>query len=572
MQALATSLRQVSAGGQEATSWIENLGNSFAAHVAEGMLLRDVIREIITVGEEAFTKAARFDDLAKATGLSIDEVQRFSYVGKEFGVDAEQMARGVEQLSAKLAGGDQNAVKAVQMLGLNVKDLIAAGPREAFLQIAEATGRVSDPMMKNALATDEFGGKLAKILIPALAELRQKMNDIPKGAILSNDNVVNAHDLEVSWGHLKDVWGNVFVDLIVRTSEAFGGQAVKVKEATAALDEHRGKDIEIISTAQLLQNRLAALRGEAIEPLTAAQKENILELQKYGVSHKEIAELVKASEIAVRGYITANKDAEEASKKAAETAIAYDKVWSDFHVKTLELAGEHEKKWHDDALKLLAEKNKAVVDGFEQIRSAQQRLSDFEDQQTMDATDYQVKKIWERAAEEIRSFKGTEQERASFNSAILQLASEQADALYEKDAEFADKTIGKLKEVAKAAADAFSPGSSHPGGLLPSSASLTAAGFIASMGSTSGIVPRAGGGPVDAGQTYIVGERGPETLVMGSGSGAIVPNGASMGGSAPVFNIYVTQPLGTPQQIAAVVGPALISTLRGQGMRIVSGA
>jgi len=41
---------------------------------------------------------------------------------------------------------------------------------------------------------------------------------------------------------------------------------------------------------------------------------------------------------------------------------------------------------------------------------------------------------------------------------------------------------------------------------------------------------RAGGGPVQAGEAYTVGEHGPETLVMGSQGGNVVPNGAGRGG------------------------------------------
>jgi hypothetical protein len=37
---------------------------------------------------------------------------------------------------------------------------------------------------------------------------------------------------------------------------------------------------------------------------------------------------------------------------------------------------------------------------------------------------------------------------------------------------------------------------------------------------------RASGGPVSAGESYIVGEEGPEILSMGSRSGSIIPNGA----------------------------------------------
>lgn len=43
---------------------------------------------------------------------------------------------------------------------------------------------------------------------------------------------------------------------------------------------------------------------------------------------------------------------------------------------------------------------------------------------------------------------------------------------------------------------------------------------------------KAQGGPVTAGQTYLVGEQGPELLVMGSTSGRVIPNGST--GNAPI--------------------------------------
>jgi hypothetical protein len=46
--------------------------------------------------------------------------------------------------------------------------------------------------------------------------------------------------------------------------------------------------------------------------------------------------------------------------------------------------------------------------------------------------------------------------------------------------------------------------------------------------------PRAGGGPVYPGGTYLVGEQGPELLTMGGNSGSITPNGAIGGGSTQV--------------------------------------
>ena len=47
----------------------------------------------------------------------------------------------------------------------------------------------------------------------------------------------------------------------------------------------------------------------------------------------------------------------------------------------------------------------------------------------------------------------------------------------------------------------------------------------------------AAGGPVGAGQTYVVGERGPEMLVMGSQNGHIIPNHSLGGGGNIVVNV-----------------------------------
>jgi len=47
-------------------------------------------------------------------------------------------------------------------------------------------------------------------------------------------------------------------------------------------------------------------------------------------------------------------------------------------------------------------------------------------------------------------------------------------------------------------------------------------------------IPRASGGPVLPGGIYTVGEQGPETLVMGSGGGRVIPHGTGDGGSLSV--------------------------------------
>jgi hypothetical protein len=252
----------------------------------------------------------------------------------EFGIDLEQMARGVEQLSAKLANGDKNASDAVQKLGISVSDLLAEGPKDAFLDVAEAVGRVDDPMQRAGLATELFGGKLAKVLLPALSDLRKKLEEVPQSAIISDENVTLAHDFDVQIAHLTTTLKAYSIAALeyIRNKEHQGPTTASTLNTTG-ISSGAGADIVLlaestrkaIDNATLLQNKLDALRTQSLEPLTASQKSNIVQLQKWGEGEKDIAKDVGASEIAVHLYIQQLKDAETATKAqeaAAKKAAA----------------------------------------------------------------------------------------------------------------------------------------------------------------------------------------------------------------------------------------------------------
>jgi len=88
---------------------------------------------------------------------------------------------------------------------------------------------------------------------------------------------------------------------------------------------------------------------------------------------------------------------------------------------------------------------------------------------------------------------------------------------------------------------------------------------------------RASGGPVSAGQSYLVGERGPEIVRMG-GSGFVVPNhalnavassGAGQSGVA-VVRVELTQDLNA--RIVSVSGPVAVETVRANAPAIINAA
>ncbi len=79
---------------------------------------------------------------------------------------------------------------------------------------------------------------------------------------------------------------------------------------------------------------------------------------------------------------------------------------------------------------------------------------------------------------------------------------------------------------------------------------------ISSMFGTTTTAPakRALGGQVSANQTYLIGERGPELLTMGSQGGYVTPNNQLQGGSASAPIIEINIQNNTGQQMNASVG------------------
>jgi len=320
IQKIADASKEASGRFSEMHSIVSELAGAFGiAFSAEA---------IIAFTKETIESTARLEDLALATGITTDGLQRMSFVAKEFGIDTEQMTRGVEQLSAKLAGGDKNATTAVEMLGLNVKTLIALGPQEAFIQIAEAAGRIDDPMTKGAIAADLFGGRLAKQLLPILGDLRQKMQEVPKDSIISDANITKAHDFEVALDHAT-------VSLKAHVASIFGAVSSYnrwLESGTGLsgfLDMLHGKTPAVTKDTSEHQ---AAVEGaanatihltETVKDRIAAEAKEAEELKKFTEAMVEI----NSAGMGWRGTLdTINGSVAEAIKFYLEAGVAQDKL------------------------------------------------------------------------------------------------------------------------------------------------------------------------------------------------------------------------------------------------------
>jgi hypothetical protein len=302
---------------------------------------------VLNFAANAVEATSRLVDLSKATGITYDGLQRLQFVGQGFGVDLETIARGVEQFSAKLATGDASATKAVGMLGLSVKDLLAAGPEEAFLRFADAAGRVEDPMLKTGVATDALGGRIAKTLLPALADLRKALADVPKTAIIDDKNVESVKAFDDGWKHLVTTvkaWTADAIGTIAQLRQqrvAWDDTTQSVKFYSEALDQVsvKGHDVVLpkdITAAELFANRLTQLKA-GFQALTPAQQESALEWRKLGATIQEIVGVFnnQLSEGAIKTFF---EDFDKQTANALEEWSNYNEELRREDTQTFELA------------------------------------------------------------------------------------------------------------------------------------------------------------------------------------------------------------------------------------------
>ncbi len=187
-----------------ATNFGSALGGLRTALGAVGVSL--TAAGLIAFGTSLVQNIAHIQDLHESTGVSTTALQKFAYVGSGAGLSMDDMGRAVSTLSDRLAGGDKSVVEAVQRFGLSVDGLLKAGPEETFIAMGEAVGRIANPMEKNTVAADLFGSALSKKLIPALGDLRQAMDNVPKEALVADQDIRAIDELTDGITHMRMEW------------------------------------------------------------------------------------------------------------------------------------------------------------------------------------------------------------------------------------------------------------------------------------------------------------------------------------------------------------------------------
>ncbi len=570
----------------QATEGLERMAGNLGRAIIGGFSVDAVVR----FGRALIDDADALVKMADKTGISLQGLQKFQIAGDDAGNTIDQLTMAVNQMQKRLVGDDASAVAGLQKLGLTFDDIKGLAPDAQFMAIASAIRAVKDPAEQVAVAMAVFGRTGAEIL----PTIKRGFDDVKDASVGMSDETVKNIDaigdaFTRMWRAAKGGSANLIVDFF-RSAAAAGDETVHTWEEMVAIGEG------LTDVFHLTVEELTAIH--------APQAQYIANMKVGGVTAAEEAAIIRD----LNTQLTAQQAGLKAVAQADEAATTAMKAhWSDVGTLLDRVLGVEALKvartWMDavDALggSIASLSNDDLADLYEAMLAgidAMAKSGTLTDELSSQMMDLALKA--HAAADGIKAVSAESHDyvKETWDAAV---ALDAFNAAQGKTNDALAKTPAVAQQAAQSiiaigTAIAFNVEQAHQWNALMAEGSNVGTlgggtfqfGTVANLDTTAtwarGVLNaadprtitgrRASGGPVMAGGSYMIGERGPELFTPGA-SGFITPNRGGGGQTIHVGGITINgSVLGSKDEIARAIADALEARTRGSAIRMASGA
>jgi len=509
-----------------AASKVTGLCRTFAGGLAGGLLAGGVTGIVSQLGQVA-NSIATIGDEAKRAGLSARAFQEWKFVAEQNRIGIDQMVSGLKELSLRadefVVTGAGPAAEAFGRLGYTAEELKTKlqDPSALLLEIIGRLGDL-DRAAQIRISDEIFGGsageRLVELLDQGQAGIRKTIDRAHELGIVLDDEVIRrAAEIDRRFNEIANTVGMNLKSAIVSAADSLAD----------FIDQFRSFENQRNSS---LQNRIREIGLEQV-----ALENKVLELRQ---QQRDVWGPMAQSEQRVIEQYIRDAEAQRAALREEEASILEilnsrtppaqrptDRTWTPV---TPPSTGGGSGSGSRDSSAAAAEREAEAV---------RRLIADLEyELQLVGATD--LERATANALREAGA-SATEEQRAKIIALVAALHAEEEATRKASDAAMELRDIGRdvlggfISDLTagKSAADALADAISNIANRLLNS------GLDALFGGGSGggfldgffksIKPRAMGGPVMAGQPYIVGEKRPELFVPNT-SGTIVPRVPSL--------------------------------------------
>lgn len=556
-----------------------SFAGDFGLGVLKGAVAAFSLEKVTSAFIDANKEVASFGETARRVGLDLVRFQELRLAAGSEGIAGKTFDAGIEGLAKKLneARTQENELSKLfdaNNLRLKSRTGEVISTNDALARAADLISRAATEQDKIDIA-EKLG--LPKEFVPllergaeALAELARKAGEA--GTILDSDVIAKAKEFDDAWSSAWASFASNSKAAIVTASQALAGLTAKAVAHIKAVNE--------ANTSQSQSAERAARRAEANDmALANAGGRGALDLERAAEARARIAGF-RQSEIEFSNRQlnnvpqppsrpTRNYMGSDVTKNPGKSGgggggggksdeeQAQDRL--DRYIETLMRQNSVLDAQIATFGKSNAEKRAAV-----ELAKAQVDLNKLDETDRAKVIESLTREITlsEQKRTQLESLKNAQQGLVDAQKFFGNAAVDALEDLIVNGAKAEDVVKRLASSLAKAALQALLIGDGPLAGLFGTKGvGGSAGGLIGSLFSGAGsLFGRATGGPVNAGQPYRVGERGPETFVPMT-AGKIVPAGQGGGPQSLAITVDVTGATGNAE-IQRMVAAGMAQAVR----------
>ena len=459
--------------------------NAGTLAIAGGAALVGFATKAITAFQDIALASGKFAD---ATGLAVEDASRYIEVAGDLSIPVDAVEGAIGRLN-KTIGADPDKVRDLGVDLVYLKDG-SLDVNETFLNTIQRIKDIKDPAEKARVAAQLLGKGwqgMSELIEIGADDLSKSLSSVSDAKIIDQNEVIKARNFRDATNDLKDQFEDLAITIgeelvpqitaIVRTLAPAIALPAKLVSGFAGLETPTGLLLDMGENLEYAVEQLGATQVMADTSMTALELLAIVGTNT-GDSMLYLTEQGRIYEEYTSSRIDAINGTTEAIENQGEQVTKTDLKWQ--------------------ALKGTLELSSAMADAKAELD-----------------------KLAEKAVEAYNGAEGAlgEYEQGLIDAKLMVLNLAETIALTEGQKNQI-RVLVDTGELERAL------------GLINV---ITAGGYTPELNAMRFRGPRAAGGPVAPGGSYLVGERGPE-LFTPSSSGNITPNGA-MGGNTITVNV-----------------------------------
>lgn len=200
------------AGAGKSVDWLHSRFKSLAAVGVASLGAALSVDALTNFARNALETGSALSELSEKLGVSVEDLQKFTFLGGQAGIEAEQMQKSLQKLTRSVgeaAAGNKKAASAFSELGINIRNadgsLKSAGA--LFGEIAGGLSKIPDPASRARLEVALFG-KAGQDLAPLLNQGSDGIARLSKeydklGIALSGDQAKRLDDAADAYEKFK---------------------------------------------------------------------------------------------------------------------------------------------------------------------------------------------------------------------------------------------------------------------------------------------------------------------------------------------------------------------------------